>query len=274
MSDSNLDLDDALRRLLVTEPPDDHLDSESLVAYHEGQMEPEQREVATEHLAACRECSERLLELARLGRPEVEPELAARLADDKDDDWRRLAARLDSDEVEKSATADRPPLELKIPPSPPAPVPAAGSRFVYALAAGLFVACLGFGAWVLALREQVASLLLPRANVEIVSLRPGDATRTRSTPAETIAHAGGVGKPLVLILNPTEPPRALPHRLEIRDPEGRLFGQVADLRPEPKVGTFHLTLPDSLLPPGTYTLSLYLEENLVAKFRLRLLGVD
>lgn len=229
---------------------EEHLEPEVLVAYHHDQLPAAEAEMVQEHLAACRDCADLLLELVRFGSAKEQPEAAPGVADfELEADWRALRARLEPPPSPVAAPSQR--------------QTATSPRWPYALAAGLLLACLGLGGWVTVLQHQLAALRQPQANLQILNLEVAAAQRGEDEPV----IVRGTGESVVLILNPPGPAPAVAHRAEVFNAEGRLVASVGGLLPaEP--GNFNLGLPRSLLPPGYYQIRLLQGSTPVAEFDL------
>ncbi len=115
-----------------------HLETDELVAYHEGTLPEESAERARDHLALCPECAGRLLDLDAFydASPAGTPEAAA----EAEAAWRELAPRLGEKRGEV--------VPLRRPPAFSDPV-------WRALAAVLFFGVIGLSTWVILLRRDL-----------------------------------------------------------------------------------------------------------------------
>lgn len=236
--------------------PEDHLDPEQLVAYHEGRLAADHEERVQDHLAACRECAALLVDLEGLGDPDfgaAEPLPAGAGAQV----WERVR-----EEIRK----DQPPPAANVAPfRPPEPAGSAPPRpsipaWFRSLAAVLLLATLGLSAWVVQLRSRVDELTSPTSTA-VVDLYPDTSTRGAGTPlvpptAELIT---------VILRDPRPPGRPAFDRygVEILRQDGSEVwqddgsGGAAGLTPI--YGSFSLTLNRDRLGAGD--------------FRLRLVGI-
>lgn len=152
--------DERLRRAAgdpTASRPPEHPEPDELLAYHEGRLSEDAAERVQEHLVHCEACSGAVLDFAEFPRLEP-PDEGRRLSrTELDEHWRSLEREL--------ATRRRPFWRR--------------SEVLLPLAALFFVATIGLGLWVSALRQQVDALRAPRGDVYVMAdLRPdGGATR-------------------------------------------------------------------------------------------------
>ncbi len=235
----------------------EHLPPEQLAAYHHDLLSAEDEETAREHLAACRMCSDLLLETIRFEGDGAQDETRAPGVVDfeAEADWRSLQARLHEEEPANEATG--------MPAQRSAPAAsAATSRWALGLAASL-LATVGLGIWVVQLESELAALRQPQTNLEIISLEPDGFTRG---DLDEVTVRGASDR-FVVILNPSLPADS-EHEIEILDSDGRLVWAGKRLSPT-DLGTFYLELSRSLLPPGTYSIRLRSENESQTEFVLR-----
>lgn len=226
--------------MLGEAPADEaHMDAEELAAYAAGELSEEAAARVREHLLGCVQCNALLLDYDGLRRGELgadldvsEVEMAAV--------WRRVERGMG--EV-KGASTKR---------ARPAPVVRSRpSGLVLALAACL-VAIVGLGVWVQVLRQ---TLLTPRLNVPIHDLRAGT-PRSAATARPLVLGAGQ--RSFVVVLTPAWAPGQEVYDLIIVGADGEEVWRGSGLRGAAD-GTFSMTLPHGLLPPGEYRLRLYRE---------------
>jgi hypothetical protein len=143
---------------------DAHLGPEEIVAYHDGQLSAEDEQRVQDHLVACHECSELLLDLDGLADPgfgagEVLPDKAAEQV------WEGIRK-----EIRKEI---RPPNVVPFRREPRNDTP----RWLRSLAALLLLSTLALSGWVSVLRDRVKELSSPQANTAVLDLYPDTSVR-------------------------------------------------------------------------------------------------
>lgn len=208
--------------------PGPHLAEETLLAYHEGRLQPAEDEAIQEHLVGCRLCARILLELVEV--PEDFPvfeESAAAVAPD----WAPLRA-----ELAKDGWFDEPRPEPAAPEiswwrrllSPPAPM-----RWAYAgLAAVLLVTS------VLALPLQKVPLQEP----------------TRSADLSEVQLSIWI-RGVIFVLPAVPLPDSPDFQIQLLDSEKRTVFERRGVRPRVD-GTIWVTVPRWKLSEGSYILEL------------------
>ena len=137
-----------------------HLEPEEIADYHEGRLSPGDERRVQDHLVACRECSELLLDLEGLSDPgfgagEALPEGTGERV------WEGVRKEVQPANVvpfKRESRDDTP-------------------RWLRSLAAMLLLSTMGLSGWVASLREQVKDLSGPKANTPVVDLYPVSSVR-------------------------------------------------------------------------------------------------
>jgi len=237
------DLDSALRRVLRPSLPDPapHPAPEELAAYHEDRLPEEREEALRDHLVACRECAEWVLELAALadaGEADAgEEEERGSSAMDLARAWRRhrqllrRARRL-------TATARAP----------------AALRRAWAAAAALALVSLGLGLWAGIQRQRLVLLDRPQVNPPLLNLEPVGASRAPQE-AWPALELGSRAPSVWLLLHPAADLHFDTYRVELVAEDGGRRWAREGLQPS-EAESFRLQLPAKLLPPGRYRILL------------------
>lgn len=198
---------------------------DELIRYHGGELAEAEEERVRRHLVACAECQADLLDLdgfVNVGRERREGTFPA-----------------------PAVTS---------PVRPAAPRPFALSRGLVALAASLLVAVLALGVWVVLerqaardLRQQVASLSAPRADVPIVDLLPDSIARGEQADRAPVAWPPG-DELVTFVLNLPRAPEVSGFEVDLVGPGGEVTwsGPVERSR----YGTFTLGVWRRHLTPG------------------------
>ena len=212
-----------------------HPESAELVAYRSGTLPEAAARGVGDHVFACAQCREDLLDLdsflaAGAKRRERVRDFEAAVS------WRSFRAGLDRRR------------------------PALSSL----LAAALALAALGLGIWALqqrglaeGLRERVSALVAPQPNAPIVDLFPRSSARGSAAGEEAVALPSGADF-LTLVLNLPESPGFEAYEAELLDASGRVLWQ-GELRLSP-FGTFRLGIWRSALAAGEHEVRLYGKE--------------
>lgn len=215
----------------------EHPTVEALAAYHEDRVSPAEQEALREHLTLCSECRGLVLDLARfddLGHDE-EGEPVGR---DLDSAWEALRSRL-------------PPTAR-----PAAPRRAAGGWRSWSpararLAAGLFLAVLGFASGWSAARFRGSSDFQVQANVKQISLSPDDEVSRGDDEVKSIGR-GLRSWALLLELPTTADDRDYDAVIE-RDGRTVLRQPLHEEDP----GLLSLVMERRSWPPGTYRVRIF-----------------
>lgn len=215
----------------------EHPEADELVAYYEGTLSPGDMQRIQDHLLACRECAELIVDLEGLGDPEfgtgeVIPDESAELV------WRNVRQQIRRDERPSNVVPFR-----------------AVPRWVQPLAAMLVLSTLALSGWVAWLRGQVRDLSSPQLNAPVLDLYPAGSTRGEGPAVQTVPPEARL---FTVILNPAGRPAFETYELEILD-AGGVVRRDGGLKPNP-YGSFSVTLPKDLLGAGD--------------FRVRLVGID
>lgn len=237
---------------------DRHLPPETLVAYHEQRLSPEEAEDARVHLAACPDCTTQLLELAVLFDEPDQPGAEISPAE-LEEAWERQRRRLRSG-------APVVPLESRRPASLPR------RSWVGAASMGLAAALLGIV--VIAQWRTIERLRQPQANPPLVNLVPVDSTRRGSQPASGLELPEDGGR-VWMILNPVAEldfPSYDVELLAADAADGRVVLRFEDIRSSEE-GNFRLEVPGAALEPGDYRVLLFGkragQRQSVEEFRLK-----
>ncbi len=205
----------------------EHPDSDRLLDYHAGLLGPDAEAGVQDHLAACRGCMRRFLELEPFAEPDLDPD--GTVSDfEVDASLRRLERQIHG---QRQEAASRPP------------------RFLYAVAAALAAACLGLTFWIVQLRSTMNQ---PQPNVAVVYV--DDALRVRDPAASTFELQSGQDQFLVFV---TPSDSTFPeYEIRFLTPDGQAaFVQRGLERLEG--GTVRLLLARRHLPAGTYRFELH-----------------
>lgn len=196
-----------------------HPEIDELVRYHAGDLAAAEEERVRDHLVACRECTETLLDLDRFVEAGAD----------------RGAA----------ATA-------------PAPA-GVGRRPLLAMAASLLIGVVALGVWLAherqaaeRLRDRVATLSAPRPDVPIVDLLPDSSVRGEA--GRPVALPPGE-EYVTLVLNLPQAAEVEAFRAEVVDPGGAVVWEGPIRRS--RFGTFTLGLWRRFLTPGENAIRLY-----------------
>ena len=222
---------------LLPEPPREHPDLESWIAYFQATDSSEASEELREHLSRCRRCVDLVLaldEFERAARDSAPREDETISSFEKAAVWSKI----------RSANRRDP------------------WRLPLAAAASVLMALFGWSSLQLSqqrgeiqdLRGSLAELTAPQANTPIYDLRPGNKERSRQRPAMVLEVAREAG--FTLILNPRKLGEHDHHHLEIRDGAEQLVHRIEQLERD-EFQTFTVMMPPDSLEPGRYTLTLY-----------------
>ncbi len=245
MNGPDRELRDAVEALALERGSGGHLDADELAAYHAGGLPPEEERRVQDHLVACRECADLLLDLdglgdASFGADEDLPPNAAETV------WAGVREQIRREEPARPATV----VSLESRRARPAVAP----RWWQALAASLLIATVGLSVWVASLRRTVDELSRPQVNAPVLDLYPegrarrGVATSTPEVPPDA--------RLFTLILSPAQRGAWEDYEAEISDADGAVVWTARGLRPN-AFGSFSLTLPRKALGAGEHRLRLF-----------------
>ncbi|HKI00947.1 MAG TPA: zf-HC2 domain-containing protein [Thermoanaerobaculia bacterium] len=248
----------------MPEAIDRHPPPETLVAYHERRLSPQEAEEIRAHLAACPDCTTQLLELAVLFDEAEEPG-AGLSREELDDAWERQRRRLFPAAALPFEAPMAPvvPLESRRPASPPR------RSWVAAASMGLAAALLGMV--VIAQWRTIERLRQPQANPPLVNLVPVDSTRRGTQPAgELELPADGR---VWMILNPASELGFPSYDVELVDADGKIVLRFEDVRSSEE-DNFRLEVPEAALKAGDYRVLLFgrragQQRQAVEEFRLK-----
>ncbi len=217
-----------------------HLEAEEIANYHNGRLSPADERRVQDHLVACRECSELLLDLQNFGDPafgshEAIPEGAGEQV------WEAVRKEIQPANPPPNVVPFRRAAAVEIP------------RWFRSLAAVLILSVMGLSGWVAHLRDQVHDLSSPQANTPVVDLYPVSGTRGDSGPA-VLAVPEDAGSVTVLLRSPGLP------KFEDYGVEILRDGSVAWKKDglKPVFNSFSLSLP----------------RDWIGDVRFRLVGID
>ncbi|HSS49495.1 MAG TPA: zf-HC2 domain-containing protein [Thermoanaerobaculia bacterium] len=230
-------------------PP--HFLPEDLLAYHQGQLSPEENEKVREHLVLCDRCSALVLDLASF--PEIEPLGSAGEAPEDAvfvRRWESLRARLQG--------------EGDLRPTPPQERGKPLRRIFFllpsvpgALAAGLAVVSLGLAFWTFSLHQRLTDLSQPAVRVAVSSLVPRETAAARDGERAEHTSLPAWTDRILLILNLFEPRTYSAYQVQIFNAleGGKEIWSSRDLR-RASDGNFAVEVPRSLLSGGAYRIEL------------------
>ncbi len=229
---------------LLAEGSEQHPSPAALGAFAQAELAAAERDQIEAHLAACRECTDRALELRAL---------AADAQPDVDLEPEALAAAVD-------AVVAR-----AFPPAAPSPASLPGSRrqlanrLVPSLVAALFLAAAGLGLWAFSLASENSRLRAafePQAGAAVVDLYPGSFRPRGEEGPQSVSLPRAARWVTVLLTPPADAQAFTSYRLSVEERSGKPLWQGAV---EPgESGSFSLLLPQRLA---------------VGELRFRLLGV-
>lgn len=229
MAESTTDLDRALTSLFAEEHAGvaGHVEPEELLAYHEGELAPEDARRVRDHLEGCRDCVAALLDLETLAAPDppradgaTDFELAAA--------WRTFRKSVDG-------AGRRPTL-----------------RWFQAAAAVLLASTLGLSAWVIELRQARQQSSEPRLNVPVLYV---ESTRGPDGFDGRIEIPAGE-ESFMLFLMPTDLREFASYEVEISGTGGGLAWSGGGLELS-DYGALRIGLSRRFLPTGDYRIRLY-----------------
>lgn len=211
----------------------EHPGAERLMAYAEDALDTAGAERLRDHLALCRECSRRVLEL-RAFPGHATPDVPALSAAEVEREWQRLWSSV-------RAAERRPAARRRAGRSAPW-VP-------WALAAGLLVTTLGASGWMIALQRRLGERAEPRTDAVLV-----EHTATGGTPRGVPVVARSAA-PLVVAVEAGIKRGEGGFRWEIVAAGGRRVWSGPPQQ-RPAGDRFVLQLPSRFLAPGQYRLRL------------------
>ena len=164
------DLKDALEEIMAPGP---HLEAEEIADYHNGRLSPEAERRAQDHLVACRECSELLLDLQNFGDPAFGA--ATALPDRAGEQvWEGVRKEIQPPDQPPNVVPFRRETRAETPRWP---------RSLAAIAAMLLLSTMALSGWVASLRDRVKELSSPQANTPVVDLYSTSQVRGETGPA-------------------------------------------------------------------------------------------
>lgn len=215
-----------------------HPEPETLAAYHAGELTADEEQRLQDHLLACRDCSDLLLDLDGLADPgfgagSLSPADQAAL-------WDRIQG-----EIRKEETPSASVIPLRRP-----ALPVASPRWLQALAASLLIATLGLSTWVVSLQRTLNERAQPQVNAPLAYLFSG----TSRSPRSEISTS--VDVPIFdLILQPPKARSTSRYRVEINRAGGGVVWSRDGVAPDP-LGLVRLKLTPGMLGPGRYQIRL------------------
>lgn len=235
MKDPQREMEETLEGM-AAEARGAHLEADEIAAYHAGELPPGDEARVQDHLAACRECAELLLDLDALGDPRfgAEEDLPEG-AEEKV--WEGIRTEIGT---VRPFPAGRP--RLSAPP-----------RRLQALAASLLVAVAGLSLWVASLRRTVDELSRPQLDAPVLDLY---STRSRGeADAPPVLTVPADARWFTVILNPSSQHRYDEYRVEIARADGETVWSGGGLHPNVH-GSLSLTLSRRLLGAGDFRIRL------------------
>ena len=231
------DLTDALEEI-AAQGIGPHLEPEEIANYHNGRLSPADERRVQDHLVACRECAELLLDLQNFGDPafgagEALPEGAGERV------WEGVRKEIQP--------ANMVPLRRE----PRAETP----RWLRSLAAMLLLSTMALSGWVASLRSRVEELSSPQANTPVVDLYPASSIRggTGGPPVPEMAEDAAW---VTVILRSPGLPEMADYGIEVRRADGSVAWKKDGLKPV--FSSFSLSLP----------------RDWIADVRIHLVGID
>lgn len=229
----------------------EHPEAARLVAFAEDTLDPAAAERLRDHLALCRECSRRVLELRgaladgevvrrRMKYPDPESlaeapaDVPALSAAEVEREWQRLWSSV--------RAAERRPVARRR-------AGRAAPWVPWALAAGLLVTTLGVSGWVVALQRRLGAPAQPRTDAVLVEWTATGGT-LRGEPVVASAAA-----PLFVAVQAAPRRDEGGFRWEVLGAGGRRVW-ISPPQPRPARDRFVLQLPSHFLAPGGYRLRL------------------
>lgn len=214
------DLTDVLEELMAPGP---HLEAEEIANYHNGRLSPEDERRAQDHLVACRECSELLLDLQNFGDPAFGA--AAALPDRAGEQiWEGVRKEIQPPNVIPFRRE-----ELR----PETP------RWLRSIAAMLLLSTMALSGWVASLRDRVQELSSPQANTPVVDLYPTSSVRGEGgPPAPAVPNEA---EWITVILRSPGLPDFEDYGIEILRADGSVAWRKDGLKPV--YSSFSLSLP-------------------------------
>ncbi len=220
---------------------------EDLIAYHTGELSPEESEPIQEHLTFCRDCAAYLLEFASFpasGESDSTTRTTRTPDQEPGEAWEALQSRLGrgrKSSITFIATWLR---QLSEPVAP-----------LGWLSAALCLITVGLGWWSISSNLALEALAGPQINVGVQSLRPRVDPNRGGTDAATIMEADST----ILILTLLDQRTFSDYSMEILDAAQEDAFPIWSSRGLRKTrnGTFHIQLPPESLSPGIYEIHLY-----------------
>ena len=213
-----------------------HLEPEEIAAYHEGQLSPEDEQRVQDHLVACRECSELLLDLEGLADPdfgagEALPDGAGAQV------WESVRKEIQPSNV----------VPFRREPRSETP------RWLRSLAAMLLLSTIALSGWVASLRNQVKDLSSPQPST-VLDLYPTSSVRGETGPA--LPEIPQDTEWVTVILRSPGLPEMADYGVEVLRADGSVAWKKDGLKPA--YNSFSLSLP----------------RDWIGDVRIRLVGID
>ena len=218
-----------------------HLEPEELAAYHGGTLSAAEEARVQEHLVACPECTELLLDLEGLGDPAYASDVTAT---ETAAAWRVVREGLKADDDGEGDREGTPAGAHGFQPGP---------RWALPLAASLLFAVVALSFWAASLRRTVGELSRPQLNAPVLDLQPSVRGEEPDAPVPVVLSRTRL---FTLVLNPVGPPGEGVYEAEIVDAAGRRSWSGRGLQPN-AFGSFSIALPARVLGAGDFRLHLY-----------------
>lgn len=218
-----------------------HPAAEKLSAYQANELSPKENDAIQEHVASCRLCAERLLDLQRFLDFVPDPSRAGVVDLEAAGEWAKLRERIEMEQTKSLApTVTAIGQSRGILGSP---------KTAYGLAAVLALALVGLSAYTLRLRQELRG---PEMNSRAVYLPSLTMARGLEDQVETIELAPQEEARVTFSLEAPRRPPFPKFRLELRDAQGGLIVARDDLNRQDD--SFVFTLPTEGLREGRYSI--------------------
>jgi hypothetical protein len=216
----------------------EHPSTSQLIAYHRGEIPPEEVPAIREHLSLCKECTALVLDAAEFFANDEEAAPA-----DLEASWQEFRAATRAEE--------RPPSPVLYPPTSIPHRSFVRSRvFAYGAVATFAVISVG-----LVFFKEMSPSPRPQVNVGLYDLTSSGSERGEEARATPIRFQTPSGSAL-LILNPAIVANSARYGVRIHRADGAVVWWSEDLVLQAP-GGFHLSLPAGALSLGPYSLELY-----------------
>jgi hypothetical protein len=233
------DLTEAMKEMMAPGP---HLEPEEIAAYHDGQLSPEDERRVQDHLVACRECSELLLDLEGLADPDFG--VGETLPDGAGEQvWESIRKETRKEIQPSNMVPFR--RETRRSETP---------RWLRSLAAMLLLSTMALSGWVMSLRSQVRHLSGPQPST-VVDLYPTSSVRGENG-GPAVPPMPADAERVTVVLRAPGLPTFDHYGIEILHANGSVAWKKDGLKPA--YNSFSLSLP----------------RDWIVDVRIRLVGID